>query len=93
MLWSLSALIVALLTLSQAGGRGGIAAADMAGGVLDPAAAYTASYPVACESSLDPTVLDPTGLNLTGNATTSVGGGTFDLNALLGADRYYDYTT
>ena len=39
LLWSLSALIVALLTLSQAGGRGGIAAADMAGGVLDPAAA------------------------------------------------------
>ena len=92
-LWKLSALMVALLTLSQAGERGGIAAADMAGGVLNPMDTYTAFYPVVFESSLNPTVLNPTGLNLTGNATTSVGGGTFDLNALLGADRYYDYAT
>lgn len=29
------------------------------------------------------------GQTLTGNATTGVGGGTFDLNAFLGASRYY----
>ncbi|MFM8415080.1 MAG: S8 family serine peptidase [Planctomycetota bacterium] len=28
-----------------------------------------------------------------GAATTGVGGGTFDINAFLGADRYYDHTT
>ncbi len=28
-----------------------------------------------------------------GHATTSVGGGSFDLNTFLGADRYYDHTT
>jgi hypothetical protein len=29
----------------------------------------------------------------TGHATTGVGGGTFDLNGFLGADRYYDHAT
>lgn len=50
---------------------------------LDPSAIYTASYPFPTEGSPSPSV----------DATTSVGGLTFDLNAFLGADRYYSHST
>ena len=50
---------------------------------LNAAATYTGSYGIASDDAFDPS----------GNATTSVGGGTFDLNAFLRADRYYGNTT
>jgi hypothetical protein len=46
-------------------------------------AGWTMTYGVA-----PPDVFDPSA-----NATTTVGGYTFDLNAFLGADRYYGHTT
>ncbi len=52
-------------------------------GQLDQAVIITAAYPVAAETVPSPG----------GDATTTVGGQTFDLNAFLGADRYYDHTT
>jgi hypothetical protein len=39
----------------------------------------------------DPGFADPP--SPSGDATTSVGGGTFNLNTFLGADRYYNHTT
>jgi hypothetical protein len=50
---------------------------------LDPTATYTAFYPVADEELPTPAV----------DATTTVGGQTFDLNAFLGADRYTGFST
>lgn len=54
-----------------------------AGGQLERTATFTASYPSMVEDFPSPS----------GDATTSVGGQTFDLNAFLGADRYYDHAT
>jgi len=51
--------------------------------LLDPAAVYTASYSTVAEQTPAPL----------GDATTTVGGDTFDLNAFLGADRYYSHAT
>ena len=51
--------------------------------LLDPAAVYTASYSTVAEQTPAPS----------GDATTTVGGNTFDLNAFLGADRYYSHAT
>jgi len=50
---------------------------------LDPEATFTATYGIAPSAEFDPSA----------DATTSVGGGTFDLNAFLGAYRYYDHST
>jgi hypothetical protein len=49
---------------------------------LDPTAHYTAFYPVVVDDLPGPAA----------DATTSVGGQTFDLNSFLGADRYYSHT-
>ena len=73
-----SALAALLLVNPLACGRPNAAA-----GQVDPAAIYTAFYPVAVDERLSPE----------GDATTTVGGQTFDINTFLGADRYYDHTT
>jgi hypothetical protein len=49
----------------------------------------TASYGVAPGDWADTESVDPGGIDPGGNATTGVGGGTFNLNTFLGADRYY----
>lgn len=49
---------------------------------LAPAERLTAFYGVA-----------PPGTDPNGGATTTVGGGTFDINEFLGADRYYGHST
>ena len=63
----------------------GLAATPGAGALsrLDPDASFTGSYGIAPGNGFDPSAA----------ATTTVGGGAFDLNALLGADRYYGHTT
>ena len=73
-----SALAALLLVNPLACGRPNAAA-----GQVDPAAIYTAFYPVAVDERLSPE----------GDATTTVSGQTFDINTFLGADRYYDHTT
>ncbi len=73
-----SALAALLLVNPLACGRPNAAA-----GQVDPAAIYTAFSPVAVDERLSPE----------GDATTTVGGQTFDINTFLGADRYYDHTT
>ena len=55
---------------------------------LDPAASFSAKYAVAPPELFAPAVPDPGG-----NATTTVGGYTFDVNGLVGATRYYDHAT
>jgi hypothetical protein len=50
---------------------------------LDPEATFTAGYGLAPSPEFDPSA----------DATTNVGGFAFDLNAALGADRYYDHST
>ena len=62
-----------------------LAASPQPGAVhqLDPEATFTATYGIAPSAEFDPSA----------DATTSVGGGNFDLNAFLGADRYYDHST
>jgi hypothetical protein len=73
-----SALAALLLANLLACGWPGAAASQ-----VDPSAVYTAFYPVAVDDLPAPE----------GDATTTVGGQTFDINAFLGADRYYDHTT
>jgi hypothetical protein len=62
-----------------------LAASPQPGAVhqLDPEATFTATYGIAPSAEFDPSA----------DATTSVGGFAFDLNAALGADRYYDHST
>ena len=50
---------------------------------VDPAATVVGTYGVESFGTVDPS----------SQATTSVGGGTFDLNTFLGAGRYYGHTT
>jgi hypothetical protein len=50
---------------------------------VDPAATVVGTYGVESFGKVDPS----------SQATTSVGGGTFDLNTFLGAGRYYGHTT
>ncbi len=50
------------------------------GGTIDPEQVFTGSYGVA-----------EVGSDASGDATTTVGGGAFDVNAFLGASRYYDH--
>lgn len=50
--------------------------------ILDPAAVIPGFYGV-----------EPESVAPANTASTTVGGGTFDINAFLGADRYYSHTT
>lgn len=70
--------LAALATLIVAGGH-----MNARAGRLDRTEIYTAAYPAFGQ---DLPAAE-------GDATTSVGGQTFDLNAFLGAGRYYTHTT
>lgn len=68
--------------------------------MIQTAAAREQAPPVVPLASLDPSTvhrgsygIQDVSFDRVVAATTTVGGGTFDVNAFLGADRYYEHTT